>query len=101
MLLQRKFLKFIHIYNFLIILRLLMQCTRKAVLDHCSFYINYISLKGHGNEINFLIFLYQSVWYRSLIQLYSLCDYFLVICGDICNRKLTPQPHIPDTGVDN
>ncbi len=32
--------------------------------------------------------------------IYSLCDYFLLICEDICNWKLTPQPHIPDTGVD-
>jgi len=47
------------------------------------------NLKGHTNETIFSIFLYISVWHRSLTVLMKFFEIRIRIDGDICNRKLT------------
>jgi hypothetical protein len=48
-------------------------------------------LKGHGNEADFLGFLQKMVPHRSLTLPFEPFRFWLRICGDIHNRKTTPQ----------
>jgi hypothetical protein len=49
------------------------------------------SLKGHGNEADFLGFLQKLVSHRSLTLPFEPIRFLLRIRGDIRNRKTTPQ----------
>jgi hypothetical protein len=49
------------------------------------------SLKGHGNETDFLGFLQKSVRQRFLTLYFELFRFGLHIHGDIRNRKTTPR----------
>jgi hypothetical protein len=49
------------------------------------------SLKGHGNEADFLGFLHKSVRHRSLALRFGPFRFLLRIRGDIRNRKTTPR----------
>jgi len=49
------------------------------------------SLKGHGNEANFLGFLQKLVPHRSLTLPFEPFRFWLRIRGDIRNRKTTPR----------
>ena len=52
---------------------------------------NFSSLKGHGNEANFLGFLQKLVPHRSLTLPFEPFRFWLRIRGDIRNRKTTPR----------
>ncbi len=65
------------------------------------------SLKGHGNEADFLGFLHKLVPHESLTLLFEPFRFWLRIRGDIRIRKTTqryhrygesPTPRISDTG---
>ena len=49
------------------------------------------SLKGHGNEVDFLGFLHKSVRHRSLTLHFEPFRFWLRIRGDIRNRKTTSR----------
>jgi len=49
------------------------------------------SLKGHGNEVDFLGFLQKLVPHRSLILPFEPFSFWRRIRGDIHNRKTTPR----------
>jgi hypothetical protein len=57
-----------------------------------------ISLKGHGNEADFLGFLHKSVWHRSLTLHFDPFRFWLRIRGDIRNKKRLSDS--PSRGVD-
>jgi hypothetical protein len=48
-----------------------------------------LSLKGHGNEAEFLGLLHKSVRHWSLTLHFEPFRFWLRIRGDICNRKTT------------
>jgi hypothetical protein len=50
-----------------------------------------VSLKGHGNEADFLGFLQKLGPHRSLTLPFGPIRFWLRIRGDICNRKTTPR----------
>jgi len=54
-------------------------------------YRQYISLKGHGNEADFLGFLQKQVRHESLRLPFEPFRFRHRICGDIRNRKTTPR----------
>jgi hypothetical protein len=58
-------------------------------LMHCLDIAN--SLKGHGNEADFLGFLHKSVRHRSFTVHFEPFQFWLRIRGDIRNRKTTPR----------
>ncbi len=51
----------------------------------------HFSLKGHGNEADFLGFLQKLVPHRSLILPFEPFRFWLRIRGDIRNQKTTPR----------
>jgi hypothetical protein len=55
---------------------------QKVCLLHCS-------LKGHGNEADFLGFLHKLFWHRSLTLHFEPFRFWLRILGDIRNQKTT------------
>jgi hypothetical protein len=50
-----------------------------------------VSLKGHGNEPVFSMFLLESLWHRSLTLSFKPFRFWLQILGDIHIGKLTPR----------
>jgi hypothetical protein len=52
---------------------------------------NVRTLKGHGNEPVFPMFLHKSLWPRSLTLPFKPFRFWLRILGDIHIRKLTPR----------
>jgi len=50
-----------------------------------------MALKEHGNEADFLGFLYKSVRHRSFTVHFEPFQFWLRIRGDIRNRKTTPR----------
>jgi hypothetical protein len=49
------------------------------------------SLKGHGNEADFLGFLHKPVRHKSITLRFKPFRFWLRIRGDIRNRKTTPR----------
>jgi hypothetical protein len=60
---------------------------------HCqkTLKLSIISLKGHGNEADFLGFLHKSVRHRSLTLHFEPFRFWLRICRDIHNQNTTPR----------
>jgi len=57
----------------------------------CFVFHGICDLKGHGNEADFLGFLQKLGPHRSLTLPFKPFRFWLRICGDIRNRKTTPQ----------